>query len=134
MEISISARSSLKPTLITYLVLLLAIKVIAFWEILLLALLCALNYVLCMAKWEISNFSFFQFGSLAIKVIAFWEILPLALLCTQKWCLMYGQKQNFYYFPHWFGALPVKAMAFSEISLISHQKSAICLKIAKLSL
>ena len=39
MEISISTWSSLKSTLITYLVLLLAIKVIAFWEILLLALL-----------------------------------------------------------------------------------------------
>ena len=76
----------------------------------------------------------FQFGLLAIKVIAFWEISPLALLRTQKWCLMYGQMQNFYYFPHWFGALAFKAMAFSKILLISHQKSAICLKIAKLSL
>ena len=58
MEISIPAWLSLKSTLITYLVLLLAIKVIAFWEISPLALLCALNYVLGMAKWEISNFSF----------------------------------------------------------------------------
>ena len=91
MEISIPTWSSLKSILITHLVLLLAIKVIAFWEILPLALLCALNHVLCMAKWEISNISFFQFGSLAIKAIAFWEILPLALLHTQKWCLMYGQ-------------------------------------------
>ena len=30
-----------------------------------------LNYVLCMAKWEISNFSFVSLGSLATKVIAF---------------------------------------------------------------
>ena len=36
----------------------LVIKAMAFWEISPLALLCALNYVLCMAKWEISNFSF----------------------------------------------------------------------------
>ena len=57
MEISISTQLSLKSTLITYLVLLLAIKVIAFWEILPWALLCTLNYVLCMAKQEISNFS-----------------------------------------------------------------------------
>ena len=33
-------------------------KAMAFWEISPLALLCALNYVLCMAKREISNFSF----------------------------------------------------------------------------
>ena len=58
MEISISTWSSLKSTLITYLVLLLAIEVIAFWEISLSALFCALNYVLDMAKLEISNFSF----------------------------------------------------------------------------
>ena len=67
MEISISAWSSLKSTLITYLVLLLAIKVIAFWEILPLALLCVLNYVLCMAKWEISNFSFFSLAHWPLK-------------------------------------------------------------------
>ena len=35
----------------------LAIKAMAFWEILLLALLCALNCVLCMVKCEISNIS-----------------------------------------------------------------------------
>ena len=58
MEMSIPAWSSFKSTLITYLVLPLAIKAMAFWEILPLALLCALNYVLCMAKWEISNMSF----------------------------------------------------------------------------
>ena len=80
-----------------------------------------------MAKREISNFFLVKFGSLAIKVIAFWEILPLALLHTQKLCLMYGQTRNFYYFPHWFGTLAVNARAFSKISLIPHQKSAICL-------
>ena len=36
---------------------LLAIKAMAFWEILPLALLCASSYVLCMVKCEISNIS-----------------------------------------------------------------------------
>ena len=69
----------------------------------------------------------FQFGLLVIKAMAFWEISPLALLRTQKWCLMYGQIRSFYCFPHWFGVLAVTARAFSKISLISHQKSTICL-------
>ena len=36
---------------------LLAVKAMAFWEILPLALLCASSYVSCMVKWEISNIS-----------------------------------------------------------------------------
>ena len=41
---------------------------------------------------------------------------------------------KFLLFPHWFGTLAFKAMAFSEILLISLQKSAVCLKIVKISL
>ena len=35
----------------------LAVKAMAVWEILPLALLCASSYVSCMVKWEISNIS-----------------------------------------------------------------------------
>ena len=52
----------------------LAIKAMAFWEILPLALLCALYGVSCMAKHEISNISPHCFGAMAVKAMAFWEI------------------------------------------------------------
>ena len=52
----------------------LAIKAMAFWEILPLALLCALNCVSCMVKCEISNISPPCFGVMAVKAMAFWEI------------------------------------------------------------
>ena len=71
----------------------------------------------------------FQFGLLAIKVIAFWEILLLALLHTQNGVLCMV-KHEISIISHWFGALAFKAMTFSKISLISHQKSAICLKLS----
>ena len=91
MEISIPTQSSLKSTLITYLVLLLAIKVIALLGNFTVG--PALCNKLCLMYGQTGKFLIFpfQFGSLAIKVIAFWEILPLGLLHTQKWCLMYGQ-------------------------------------------
>ena len=83
----------------------------AFWEILPLALLCTLNYVSCMVKWEISNI--FLFGSLAIKAMAFWEILPLALLCALNYvsCMVKWEISNIFLF----GSLAIKAMAFWEI-------------------
>ena len=100
---------------------LLAIKVMAFWEISLLALLGALNCVSCMVKHEISNISPLCFGSLAIKAMAFWEILPLVLLgalnCVS--CMVKCKISNIS--PLCFGALAVKARAFWEILLFSHQ-------------
>ena len=52
----------------------LAIKAMAFWEILLLALLCALYGVSSMVKREISNISPHCFGAMAVKAMAFCEI------------------------------------------------------------
>ena len=94
MEISISAQSSFKSTLITYLVLILAIKVIAFWEISPLALLHALNYGLCMAKQEISyiSLSVWLIGYLSHGILGNFTI---GLASYTKLCLMYGQMQNF---------------------------------------
>ena len=78
MEISISTWSSLKSTLITYLVLLLAIKVIAFWEILPLALLHTQKW--CLMYGQTQNFYYFPhwFGALAVKAMAFSEILLIS--------------------------------------------------------
>ena len=52
----------------------LAIKAMAFWEILPLALLCALYGASSMVKCEISNISPHCFGVVAVKAMAFWEI------------------------------------------------------------
>ena len=52
-----------------------AIKAMAFWEILPLALLHALYGVSSMVKYEIPNISPHCFGTIAVKVMAFWEIL-----------------------------------------------------------
>ena len=94
MEISISTQSAFKSTLITYLVLILAIKVIAFWEISPLALLHALNYGLCMAKWEISNISLsvWLVGYLSHGILGNFAI---GLAPCTIWCFKYGQTQNF---------------------------------------
>ena len=69
----------------------LAIKAMAFWEILPLALLGALNCVSCMVKCEISNISPLWFGVLAVKARAFREIslfshqnLPFFQTCQNK--------------------------------------------------
>ena len=90
MEISISAWLSFKSTLISYLVLILAIKVIAFWEISPLALLHALSYGLCMAKWEISNISLsvWLIGYLSHGILGNFAV---GLASYIKLCLMYGQ-------------------------------------------
>ena len=68
-------------------------------------LLCTLNSVICMAKWEISCFFLVKFGSLAIKVIAFWEISLLALLHTQNGVLCMVKCEISIIFPiglaHW---------------------------------
>ena len=92
----------------------------AFWEILPLALLCALNYVLCMAEWEISNFPF-QFGSLAIKSHSILGNFTVGPASYTKMVSYVWSNAKFLIFPHWFGAMAVKAMAFWEISLFSHQ-------------
>ena len=67
MEISFPTQSSFKSTLKTYWVLLLAIKVITFWEISPLALLCALNYGIMLGKWGISNMFFFSLAHWLLK-------------------------------------------------------------------
>ena len=56
----------------------LAIKVMAFWEIALLALLCALNCVLCMVKCEISNISPFVwcFGCQSHGILGNFTVFP----------------------------------------------------------
>ena len=62
-------------------------------------LLCTLNSVLCVAKWEISNI-LFQFASLVMKAMAFWEIVPLALLCALNYvlCMAKWEISNFSFF------------------------------------
>ena len=70
-----------------------------------------------------------QFGSLAIKVIEFWEILLLDLLHTQNGVLCMVKCEISIIPPiglvHWLSKL---------WHLAKFQKSAVCLKIAKLSL
>ena len=72
----------------------LANKAMAFWEILPLALLCALSYVSCMAKQEISNISLYiqLIGYLSQGILGNFAIGPAVCI---KLCLGYGQMGNF---------------------------------------
>ena len=79
-----------------------------------LALLCALNYVSCMVKWEISNISLYVWliGYLSQGILGNFTIGPAVCI---KLCLRYGQMGKFLIFLFLFGTLAVKAMAFWEI-------------------
>ena len=94
----------------------------AFWEISLLALLCASNYVSCMVKWEISNIS-------PPHCLTHWLSKPWHFGKFHHWpCCVHQIMSHVWsngkfpiFPPPLFGTLAVKAMAFWEISLSSHQ-------------
>ena len=79
-----------------------------------------LNYVLCMAKWEISYFflSVWLIGHQSHSILGNFTVgpAPYTKIVSYVW-----SSAKFLLFPHWFGTLAVNARAFSEISLIPHQ-------------
>ena len=93
----------------------------AFWEISPLALLCTLNNVLCMAKWEISNISPFSLTHWLLKPWHFGKFCHWPCFMHYKCVSCMVKHEISIISPLWFGALAVKARAFSKISLFSHQ-------------
>ena len=88
----------------------------AFWEISPLALLCALNYVLGMAKWEISNISLsvWYVGCQSHGILSSHQKSAISQTCQNKFTNLIPPSYGLHFGKYKMGIIGVKYTIFMQ--------------------